>query len=211
MLLWLKRNLRILLPIVVGLSILPSYLWAYSLSGASEAPTILLRDTFVVNRAAYDFRLPYSRITLVHTASPRRGDMVQAQLPAGIGLAIKRVLGLPGETIEVRENHVIINGQALPAQPLDGAGFAWVPAAHHMGSTVVVEDGHWAAYTPGKSQYRNSAPVRLGPGEYFLIGDNRDYSFDSRAFGPVARERILGKIIAVLPIGPRLARLTVPR
>jgi signal peptidase I len=211
MLLWLKRNLRSALLVVIGLSVLPSYLWAYSLSGASAAPTILLRDTFVVNRAAYDFRLPYSRITLVQTGSPRRGDMVQAQLPAGIGLAIKRVLGLPGETIEVRENRVIINGLPLPAQPLGGAGFAWVPAAHHMGSTVVMEDGHWAAYTPGKSQYRNFPPVRLRLGEYFLIGDNRDNSFDSRAFGPVARERILGKLIAVLPTGPRLARLTNPQ
>lgn len=206
MFLWLKRNLRVVLLVVVGLSILPSYLWSYSLNGASEAPTILLRDTFIVNRAAYDLRLPYSRIKLFHTGSPQRGDMVQAQLPAGIGLGIKRVLGLPGETIDVRENRVIINGQPLPMQPLDGAGFAWVPPAHRIGSTVVMEDGHWAAYTPGKSQYRNCSPVRLRPGEYFLMGDNRDNSLDSRAFGPVSRERILGKLIATLPTGPRVGR-----
>jgi len=210
MLFCLKRNAHIILLVVAALSILPSYLWSYSLSGASEAPTILVRDTFIVNRAAYDLRLPYSHITLFHTGSPRRGDMVQAELPSGIGVAIKRVLGLPGETIEVRENRVIVNGQPLPAQPLDGASFARVPAAHRMGSTVVMEDGHWAAYTPGNSPYRNSAPVRLRPGEYFLMGDNRDNSLDSRAFGAVSRERIIGKVIAVLPTGPRVARRRNP-
>lgn len=188
------------------MSILPSYLWSYSLNGASEAPTILLHDTFIVNRAAYDLRLPYSHVALFPTGSPRRGEMVQAQLPAGIGVGIKRVLGLPGETIEVRENRVIINGQPLATEPLDGKGFTWVPAVHHMGSTVVMEDGHRAAYTPGKSQYRNSAPIRLGAGEYFLMGDNRDNSLDSRAFGPVSREDILGKLIAKLPTGPRVGQ-----
>jgi signal peptidase I len=75
-----------------------------------------------------------------------------------------------------------------------------------MGSTVVMEDGHWAAYTPGKSAYRNSPPIRLGPAEYFLMGDNRDDSFDSRAFGPVSRDRISGKVLVVFPTGPRVAR-----
>ncbi len=195
-----------LLLIGVLLAILPSYLWSYSLTGASEAPTILLGDTFIVNRAAYDLRVPYSRITLFHTGSPRRGDIVQAQLPTNIGLGIKRVLGLPGETIELRENRVIVNGRALPSQPLDNTDFAWVPAAHRIGSMVMMEDGHWAAYTPGESQYRSSSPVQLGPGEYFLMGDNRDNSFDSRAFGPVSREQILGKVIAVIATGRRAAR-----
>jgi signal peptidase I len=132
--------------------------------------------------------------------------MVQADIPTGIRLAIKRVLGLPGETIEVRENRVIVNGRPLPVQSLDHAPFDRVPVAHRMGSTVVMEDGHWAAYTPGKSAYRNSPPVRLGPTEYFLMGDNRDDSLDSRAFGPVSRDRITGKVMAVLSTGPRVAR-----
>lgn len=204
MLTWLKRHLRTLLLTTAGLSVLPSYLWSYSITGASEAPTVLKGDTIIVNRAAYDFRLPYSRLTLFHTGSPRRGDMVLAHLPDGRS-AIKRILALPQEIIEVRENRVIVNGRPLPVQLLDRAAFAWVPATNGMGSTVVMEDGHWAAYTPGKSDVRNHAPVRLGADEYFLIGDNRDNSLDSRDFGPVSRGRILGKMIAVIPVGPRVA------
>ena len=203
---WLRRHLRIVLLVAAGLGVLPSYLWSYSLTGASEAPTILVGDTFIVNRAAYDIRVPYSRIVIFHVGSPRRGDIVQAYLPSHIGLGIKRVLGLPGETVELQENRVVIDGTPLPVQPLNTTDFAWVPVAHHMGTAVVMEDGHWAAYTPGKSEYRNSSPIQLGPGEYFLMGDNRDNSFDSRAFGPVSRANIVGKTITVLATGPRVAK-----
>jgi signal peptidase I len=203
---WLKRHLRIVLLVAFVLGILPSYLWPYSLTGASAAPTILLGDIFVVNRAAYDIRVPYSRIVMFHIGSPRRGDIVQAYLPSHVGLGIKRVLGLPGETIELQENRVIVNGHPLPVQSLNSSGFAWVAPGHQMGNAVVMEDGHWAAYTPGKSEYRNFLPIQLGPGEYFLMGDNRDNSLDSRAFGPVSRESIVAKTIAVLATGPRVAK-----
>jgi len=202
---WLKRHLFAVLMVGAVLGVIPSYLWPYSLTGASAAPTILLHDTFVVNRAAYDLRLPYSNITVLHTGPPRRGDIIQAYLPNRIGLGIKRVIGLPDETIEVQENRVLINGTQLPTRVLDSVDFGWVPPGHHMGSTIVMEDGHWAAYTPGKSEYRNSAPLRLGPNEYFLMGDNRDNSFDSRAFGPISREHIVGKTIAVFATGQRVA------
>lgn len=182
--------------LIAALGALPGYVWAYRLSGASETPTILPGDTFVVNRAAYDVRLPYSRMNLVTVGSPQHGEIVQAYLPMGIGLGIKRVLGVPGETIEIRENLVIVNGQPLPTRKLHGAAFTWVPAATHMGSDVMLEDGHWVAWTPGESEYRNSPPLHLGTGEYFLMGDNRDNSIDSRAFGPVTREQITGRVFS---------------
>jgi signal peptidase I len=201
---WIKKHARSILTFAAALAILPAYLWPYSLNGASAAPTILLGDTVIVNRAAYDFRLPYSRVTLFHTGSPQRGDIVQAHLPTGIGLGIKRIIGLPEETVEVRENVVIIDGRPLHTEALDRARFAWAPSRHRMGSTVVSEEGHWVAYTPGESQYRNSALIRLAPEEYFLMGDNRDNSFDSRAFGPVSRDRFVAKVMVMLPAGPRV-------
>jgi len=202
----LRQHLFALLFVVAILAILPGYLWPYSLTGASAAPTILVHDTFLVNRTAYDLRIPYTNVTLAHIRNPRREEIVQAYLPEGIGLAIKRVVGLPGETIEMRENRVYINGTPLPSRVLAGADFSWAPMQHHMGSTVAMEDGHWVAYSPGSSKYRNSGPVLLGSNEYFLMGDNRDNSYDSRGFGPVARDQIVAKLIAVFPTGERLGK-----
>jgi signal peptidase I len=199
MLRWLKRHVLSVATAVAFLAVLPSYVGAYSLSGGSAAPTMLMGDTIIVNRAAYDVRAPYSRATLFHTGSPRRGDIVFALLPDVPGPAFKRVIGLPGETIELRENQVFIDGRPLAVRQPDKPAVRPVSPAHRMGSTISDEDGHTVAYTPGASPFRNCQPVKLGPGQYFLMGDNRDNSLDSRAFGPVSRDKMLGKVLFVIP------------
>ena len=93
---------------------------------------MLRRDIVIVNRAAYDFSLPYSGVRLFHTGSPRRGDMVLARLPDG-QIAIKGVLGLPGETIELRENRVSTSGRPLPQSPA-GIDFCGFPRACNFGA-----------------------------------------------------------------------------
>jgi len=195
---WLKRHIRIVLPLLSGLAILPAYLRAFTLTSPSEAPTINIGDIVLVNEAAYSLRLPYSDVTLLRAGSPKRGDMVQLLLPDRPARGFKRVIGLPGETVELKENRVFLNGRALPLQLLSRADFDWVTTINHIGSAVANEDGHWISFTPGQSPYRNYAPIRLGPRQYFLIGDNRDDSADSRIWGPVSEDRILGKVIVTL-------------
>jgi signal peptidase I len=112
-------------------------------------------------------------------------------------------MGLPGETVEIRENRVVVNGRAVPVTDLNPADFAWVPKAHAIGSTVQNEDGHWITFTPGRSAHRNHPPVRLADGQYFVLGDNRDDSQDSREFGPVSEDLLLGKVIAAFASGER--------
>ena len=200
---WLKRHLRAVLLVSAGLSLTPAYLRAFSLIGPSEAPTLLLGDTAIVNEAAFSVRLPYSSVKLFRINSPKRGDMVQLRLPGGSNLGFKRVLGLPGETIQIEENRVIVNGVALSVSSLDRAHFGWVSEANRIGSSIMNEDGHWITYTPGKSQYRNYPEIRLAGDQYFLLGDNRDNSADSRMWGPVSEGLILGKVVAVFPTGAR--------
>jgi len=177
-----KRRIRILLLIVAALSLLPAYLHAYKITGASEVPTVLVGDTILVNSAAWRLKLPYTNVTLLRTGTPRRGDFVRLRTKYGF----KRILGLPGETIELRENRVIVNGSPLPLSPL-----------HHLGTNIENEDGHWIMFTPGKDEHRNHPPTHLSPHEYFLLGDNRDDSIDSREFGPVSDDVFEGKVIAV--------------
>ena len=200
-----KRQLVVLSAALLVLAIVPAYLRAYNLTGGSDAPTLLRGDQAIVNHAAYRIYLPYTHIELCRIAQPRRGDLVLVQRPDNPARAFKRVIGLPGETIEMRDNRILIDGRMLPLTPLPRADFSWVPAERHkMGSTVFNEDGHWVAFTPGAGADRDMAPLRLAPGQYFLLGDNRDNSLDCRVWGPVREAAIFGKTIWRRPTGPRL-------
>ncbi len=198
-----RRRLIFLSLVVVVVVLLPAYLRAYSLSGASDAPTLLLGDKVVVNQAAYWLKLPYTHIKLLHVSRPKRGDMVLMRPPKSLLLIFKRVIGLPGETIEIRDNRVSVDGQPLPLRVLSRADFSWVPDSHHMGNTVYEEDGHWVAFTPGAGEHRTFDSIRLKSNEYFLLGDNRDPRLDCRVWGPLKEDAIFGKVILALPTGPR--------
>jgi signal peptidase I len=195
---WLRCNYRILLLVGCVLALLPSYLWAYALSAASESPTLNIGDRIIVNKASYALRLPYSDVVLFRARSPERGDMVLVRLPNGRTVAPKRVIGLPEETIELKENRVLVNGRELPVRPLNRVDFNWVDPSNRIGSTVAEEGGHWISFTPGTGRYRTCPSVKLERGSYFVIGDNRDESADSRIWGPVPESRILGKVVMAI-------------
>jgi signal peptidase I len=202
---WFKTHLWLVLFASIVLGLAPAYLQAYSITagGISEVPTILAGDTVIVNRAAYDLRLPYSNLKLLHTGSPSRGDMVLIRNPTSGWPAPKRVIGVPGDEVEVRDNRVLVDGQPLVVKTLDRSDFAWVPESNKLGSVVQNEDGHWIAFTPDKSENRNHPLIRLEGGQYFVLGDNRDESADSRAWGPLHGDLILGKVILILPLRRR--------
>jgi len=194
----LRWNYRILLLLGCALTLLPSYLWAYALSAPSESPTLNIGDRIIVNKARYALRLPYSDVVLFRARSPERGDMVLVRLPNGRTVAPKRVVGLPEETIELQENRVLVNGRELPVRPLNRVDFNWVNPSNRIGSVVAEEGGHWISFTPGTGPYRTCLPVKLERGQYFVIGDNRDESADSRIWGPVPESRILGKVVMAI-------------
>jgi signal peptidase I len=204
---YLRKRCWWLLSVLGGLGLIPAYLRAYTLAGPSDIPTVLLGDLVIVNTAAYRLSLPYSHVELFHTGRPKRGDFALVHLmndPRLKAAFFKRIIGLPGETIEIRENRVIINDRPIPVRELNVADFAWVPKAHPIGTVVQDEDGHWITFTPGKSEQRNHPPVHLSDREYFVLGDNRDDSMDSREFGPLSEDLLLGKMVASFATGPRV-------
>jgi signal peptidase I len=196
-----KRNLRTKLIVgavvfVVVLGLLPAYIGAYTISGSSDAPTLLLGDKVWVLRGAYDIRIPYFDRVLLTRGQRTLGDLVQVASPKDGRQILKRVVALPGDWVSMQQHRLRINGVLLEYAATDGAAFRSVSPENHLGSVIETEmlgsHAHLITFTPGSA--RNSfVEVLVPPDHFFLLGDNRDQSEDSRARGPVRRQSIRGK------------------
>ena len=187
--------------LVVGITLLvlaaiPSYIRAYVIVGDSDAPGFASGDRVLANLAAYDIRAPYSSYRLARLADPKPGDMVLIRF-ANDQLAVKRIIAGPGTQVAVRHNHVMIDGVALEylaVTPQEALGIK----RGSLGPVVEIERGIgpevYISFTSGDSFGDFEAQV-VPVGHYFVLGSNRDASIDSRYFGPLPRERVLGKIV----------------
>jgi len=158
----------------------------------SMTPTILVGDRIFVNKLAYDLKVPFTTWHLATWADPERGDVIVFRSPHdGIRL-VKRVIGTPGDSIELRNDHLLINGQpASYASVGDESGPAPVFDETVSGKT------HPMMVDPQIPARRSFGPIQVPAGHYFVMGDNRDNSFDSRYFGFVPRDSIYGRATLV--------------
>ena len=183
--------------LVISLMILPAYVGAYNLSGTSGAPTLLLGDRVWVNRAAYDIRIPYLDRVLVNRTGPALGDLVQVESPDNGHFIFKRVAAVPGDRVAMQAHHLSINGRPLTYETVDNTPFAAVPRENQIGSVIELErlgsHNHFITYTPDSTE-SSFSEVLVPADHYFLIGDNRDQSRDSRAWGPIPRKNFRGRV-----------------
>jgi signal peptidase I len=163
----------------------------------SMKPTIQEGDRVVVNKLAYDLKVPFTTIKIFGWDDPKRGDIVVLFSPAdGIRL-VKRVVAIPGDQVELRDNQLYINGQVAKQSPvatteLVDYGRAIIMAENLQGHS------HKMMVTPDiMSSARSYGPVVVPEGNYFVLGDNRDNSNDSRFIGFIERRRIVGEAVAV--------------
>ena len=163
----------------------------------SMKPTIQEGDRVVVNKLAYDLKVPFTTIKIFGWDDPKRGDIVVLFSPAdGIRL-VKRVVAIPGDQVELRDNQLYINGQVAKQSPvatteLADYGRAFIMAENLQGHS------HKMMVTPDiMSSARSYGPVVVPEGNYFVLGDNRDNSNDSRFIGFIERRRIVGEAVAV--------------
>jgi signal peptidase I len=162
----------------------------------SMKPTIEEGDRVVVNKLAYDLKIPFTTIEVAKWGDPQRGDIVVLFSPVDGVRLVKRVIAVPGDRIEMRENQLYVNGQAA----------AWKPIGQEndreQGNSLVVEETlegrtHRVMFTPQIPAVRSFPVVVVPSGRYFVMGDNRDNSNDSRFIGMIDRQRIVGKALAV--------------
>ncbi len=167
---------------------------------ASMHPNLLEGDVVFVNRLAFDVRIPLTDIVLAHIGDPQRGDIVTFSSPQDGTRLIKRVIGLPGDTIEMRGKRLIVNGVPadyetlrLTDEPLAASG---VKALHVEENTA--ENHHEIQWLAERGMRDSFGPIVIPPDHFLMLGDNRDNSADSRWFGLVARERIIGRAERIL-------------
>jgi signal peptidase I len=162
----------------------------------SMKPTIQEGDRVVVNKLAYDLKVPFTTIEIVKWGDPSRGDIVVLFSPVDGVRLVKRVVGIPGDRIYMQDNQLYVNGKAAVWRPL-GREYNQL-----QGNTLLVEENlagrtHEVMFSPERPSVRSFGPVVVPEGFYFVMGDNRDNSNDSRFIGLIARRRIVGKATAV--------------
>jgi signal peptidase I len=151
--LFIQESLQVILPaLVLALTVHLFLAQATIVYGQSMEPNLSERQRLIIDKFSYHFR------------PPQRNDIVVLDIPGMNEMLVKRVIGLPGETVEIRQGVVYVNGSPLPE-----------PFPHELG-------------------FQSMEPMTLGPLNYFVMGDNRDNSNDSRSFGPVKRETIVGRV-----------------
>ena len=167
--------------------------WNIVPSGSMN-PTIIEGDRIFVNKLAYGLRVPFTTWYVGHWAEPNRGDVVVFRSPADGQRLVKRVAGLAGDTVELIDNQLFINGQP--------AIYRFPPSAPLFGPVVGTEQTaagiHPLLLTPGARSRRNFGPVTVPAGHCFVLGDNRDNSADSRYIGFVPRDHITGRSSSVI-------------
>lgn len=164
----------------------------------SMKPTILEGDRIVVNKLAYDLKLPFTRIRLLRWAAPERGDIVVLFSPEDGTRLVKRVVGLPGDRLAMDHNRLVVNDRQVRYAPVDqDLGTTATPG--RVVTEELLGDGatHPVLITPGCVANRSFDPILVPQDHFFVMGDNRDESLDSRHFGMVARDAIVGRATAV--------------
>ena len=169
----------------------------------SMKPSILDGDRIVVDKLAYDLRVPFTLTRIAKWSDPERGDIVTFPSPVNENLFVKRVVGIPGDIVELRQNQLYVNGikatyEDVPEDLVqkfmidDPANFR-VLRESLLGSerTIMVLRGNLT------SNHESFPPTEVPAGQYVMMGDNRDFSSDSRSIGFIERKRIIGRAYAI--------------
>ena len=194
------------LAVLIALCVRQFIIEPFRIPSGSMFPTLLIGDHLFVNKFIYGAKLPFTDVRLPEIREPERGEVVvftvakqgtqtfpadrKPQLPREE--FVKRIIGLPGDEVDFRGGDLYVNGELVKRQPIDEDFEA--PGGERLRVSEVSLDSHDFRILddPYKSGPIGSWPVRVEPGRYFMLGDNRDNSKDSRVWGTVRHEELKG-------------------
>jgi len=174
--------------------------WSWVPTGSMK-PSILEGELVFVNKLAYDLKVPFTTLHLSTWGNPVRGDVVVFYSPKDGTRLAKRVIGLPGDTVALRNDVLYLNGLPQQYSVTDSAPFLR-DVFEDANPVVAIEHleacDHYVMSLPGRQALRNFGPFVVPPDQYFMMGDSRDNSADSRFIGPVPRAKIVGRVPRVI-------------
>lgn len=191
---------RSFFPIILAVLVLRSFIVEpFRIPSASMMPTLLIGDFILVNKFAYGLRLPVTETKIIDISDPERGDVVVFRYPKNPSIDyIKRVVGLPGDRIGYFNKILYINGKPMH-QRVIGEYIGLGSGVSSTGSSLRDENlegvHHEILLRPGRSMLQGEYVVP--DGHYFMVGDNRDNSNDSRVWGFVPEENLVGKAFMI--------------
>ena len=198
-------------PVIAAVFFLRSFLYEpFKIPSSSMSPTLLVGDMILVNKFTYGIRLPIINKKIVDINQPQRGDVMVFKYPKDTSLDyIKRIIGVPGDRIVYRNKRLTVNGQQAQYQPLpdylDGERLSYSKQFDEQLFNVkhrILNDTGAPDYVPNPDQFKGRElcsynaegfACTVPDGHYFMMGDNRDNSLDSRFWGFVPDNYIVGK------------------
>jgi signal peptidase I len=161
-----------LIAIFLALFIRTFVIQAYKIPSGSMEPTLLVGDHILVNKFIYGIKIPFISKTLIPIGKPKRGDIIVFKYPLDKRKDyIKRVIGLPGDEVRIMDKEIFINGELF--------------------------DGRFGVYDKSSGRDNNLGPIVVPQSGLFVMGDNRDHSYDSRYWGFVPLDLVKGKAIII--------------
>lgn len=182
---------RSLLPALVLIVLVRGFLYEpYQIPSGSMVPTLQVGDFVLVNKHAYGVRLPVLGSKVFEVDAPERGDVMVFVPPHDDRYFIKRVIGLPGDRIAYVNKSLFVNGERVEQRLLkrNGTVQAFEESLGDEAHTI---------YASGVQPPGVRAEWSVPEGHYFVMGDNRDFSVDSRSWGFVSEQKIVGKAVAI--------------
>lgn len=175
----LRENIEaIIIAVILALFIRTFIVQAFKIPSGSMLPTLQIGDHILVNKFIYGVKLPYLNTTMIPVKEPARGAIIVFRYPEEPDKDfIKRVIAVPGDVLEIRNKEVFVNGEHVE-QP-----YAVYTDPHVIPANVNERD--------------NLGPITVPPDSYFVMGDNRDNSYDSRFWGFVDASEVRGKAFII--------------
>ncbi|MCF8035905.1 MAG: signal peptidase I [Desulfobacteraceae bacterium] len=175
----LRENIEaIVIAVLLALFIRAFVVQAFKIPSGSMEPTLQVGDHILVNKFIYGVRLPVTNTTIIPVSEPEKGDIIVFEYPVEPDKDfIKRVVGVPGDTVEIRDKKVYVNGRRVDNYPVK------YTEKNVLSGSVNKRD--------------NFGPVSVPEDAYFVLGDNRDHSYDSRFWGFVREGAIKGEAFII--------------